>query len=383
MEHPIDLVGTIRERPPEETLDRLLPLLPHLGITRLAHVGGLDHIGIPVSLAVRPLSRSLSVSQGKGITRALADVSAIMESVEGFHSEHLREPVVVASFADLRAAGRLAIAPSTLVPGRLEIASGIDDCPIAWIDATDIRDDQPWLVPRSAVCLDFTAVRREHAALVVSSNGLAAGNSRDEAVLHGIYEVVERDAHAKWERMPADAIAATEIDTATIGGSCGDLIAMFRRAGVRVRTWDATGETGVPTFVCHIRGSGDSRSLSTYGGAGAHGAKEIALSRALTEAAQSRLTFITGSRDDCPPERYAIQRAAAGELVDVPSSGRAKPFSACPSLSICDSFARSIAQVTERLASIGLDRVLVVDLTRDDVGIPVVHVVIPGLAHHY
>ena len=252
-----------------------------------------------------------------------------------------------------------------------------------WVDATDASTGTTWLLPRSVVCLDFTCERREHIALSVSSNGLAAGNTKLEAICHGIYEVVERDAHARWELKEADAIAETEIDITTLDGSCLGLVAMFQRAGVNVRIWDATSDVGLPTFVCHIRGSGDARSLSTYGGAGAHRVREIALSRALTEAAQSRLTLITGSRDDCMPQRYATQRVGAGELVDVlPSDGK-KPFGTCAALPPCESFDHSVQQVLELLASSGFERVLVVDLTREDLQIPVVHVVIPGMIHRY
>jgi ribosomal protein S12 methylthiotransferase accessory factor YcaO len=61
--------GTVRERTAEEALDRLKPLLPEFGITRIADVTGLDTIGIPVMTVVRPLARSLSVSQGKGLRK--------------------------------------------------------------------------------------------------------------------------------------------------------------------------------------------------------------------------------------------------------------------------------------------------------------------------
>jgi YcaO-like protein with predicted kinase domain len=64
--------GTVRERTAEEALDRLKPLLPEFGITRIADVTGLDTIGIPVMTVVRPVARSLSVSQGKGVTKELA-----------------------------------------------------------------------------------------------------------------------------------------------------------------------------------------------------------------------------------------------------------------------------------------------------------------------
>src|SRR5215218_5721937 len=86
--------GTHRAVSPAETLRRIRPLLRPAGITRLADVTGLDWIGVPVYQAIRPRSRLLAVSQGKGLTRAQAQVSALMESLEGFHAEDVTLPTV-------------------------------------------------------------------------------------------------------------------------------------------------------------------------------------------------------------------------------------------------------------------------------------------------
>src|SRR5687768_13787505 len=72
-------LGTVRSRDPAATLALLLPHLPRFGITRLANVTGLDRVGIPVYQAIRPNSRGLSLSQGKGIDATAAKVSALME----------------------------------------------------------------------------------------------------------------------------------------------------------------------------------------------------------------------------------------------------------------------------------------------------------------
>jgi ribosomal protein S12 methylthiotransferase accessory factor YcaO len=77
--------GTHRALAPDETLARVRHHASQMGITRLGNVTGLDLIGIPVAVAVRPNSRSVSVSQGKGLTLPQAMASALMEAVEGFH----------------------------------------------------------------------------------------------------------------------------------------------------------------------------------------------------------------------------------------------------------------------------------------------------------
>src|SRR5438552_592107 len=72
--------GTHRARSPRATLARMRPLMKRLGITRLACLTGLDAVGVPVWAAIRPNGRSLSTSQGKGLSDDAAAVSALMES---------------------------------------------------------------------------------------------------------------------------------------------------------------------------------------------------------------------------------------------------------------------------------------------------------------
>jgi ribosomal protein S12 methylthiotransferase accessory factor len=95
-------LGTHRAVPPSETVARLRPLMPALGITRLADVTGLDRIGVPVFQAIRPLSRSVSVSQGKGLDADAARASALMEAAETWHAERAETPLRLARERDLR-----------------------------------------------------------------------------------------------------------------------------------------------------------------------------------------------------------------------------------------------------------------------------------------
>ena len=71
-----------------------------MGITRLGNITGLDRIGIPVAIAVRPNSRSVSVAQGKGLEMPQAMASALMEACETFHAEQIG-PLRVAAYRAL------------------------------------------------------------------------------------------------------------------------------------------------------------------------------------------------------------------------------------------------------------------------------------------
>lgn len=94
--------GTHRICAPEETLARLQPLLPTMGITRIANVTGLDRTGMPVVMVCRPNARSVTVSQGKGLTLAAAKASGVMEALEIWHAERIVKPLKLASFDEMR-----------------------------------------------------------------------------------------------------------------------------------------------------------------------------------------------------------------------------------------------------------------------------------------
>jgi ribosomal protein S12 methylthiotransferase accessory factor len=115
---------------------------------------------------------------------------------------------------------------------------------------------------------------------------------------------------------------------------------------------------------------------------GCHPAREVALLRALTEAAQSRLTLIAGSRDDVAHGAFhEHERALAAwrELVDwTQADGPQRRFQEAPTWE-AETFDEDVAWELGRLRAVGVRQVVVVELTRPEFGIPVVRVVIPGL----
>ena len=99
---------------------------PQMGITRVANVTGLDRVGIPVVMVVRPNSRSVAVSQGKGLTVAAAKASGVMEAAELWHAEHITKPLKLASYRGdaRRAPGRR---PGPAAPRRRRVRAGPAD----------------------------------------------------------------------------------------------------------------------------------------------------------------------------------------------------------------------------------------------------------------
>ncbi|WP_437571621.1 YcaO-like family protein [Sorangium sp. So ce542] len=376
------LAGTHRQVPPEETLRRVRRLMPVMGITRVANVTGLDNIGIPVVMVCRPNSRSLSVSQGKGLDLPTAQASGLMESVEAYHAERIDLPLKLASYEELRYTHR-AVEIDDLP--RIAGAQLHADLPILWVEGVDLLQREPVWVPFEVVHTNYTvAMHRTLVGFVASSNGLASGNGALEAISHGLCEAVERDATTLWRQRSPESRAATRIALDSVPeGSCRAALDMYERAEVAVGVWEITSDIGVPVFLCKICDRRDNplRRLGVTEGMGCHPVREIALLRALTEAAQSRLTQIAGSRDDRTPSQYVRQRdpnitAAAREELERP--GPRRRFAAGPTFH-AGTFNADVAWELERLRAAGVKRAIAVELTRPELGIPVVRVVVPGL----
>jgi hypothetical protein len=93
--------GTHRAKKPEETLNSIKPYLDRAGVTRIADVTGLDNIGVPTILALRPNALTIACSSGKGLTLDQAYVSGAMEAFELYAAETAVLPSIRASYNDL------------------------------------------------------------------------------------------------------------------------------------------------------------------------------------------------------------------------------------------------------------------------------------------
>jgi ribosomal protein S12 methylthiotransferase accessory factor len=296
------VAGTHRTRRPAETWRLAGKLFGRCGISRVADVTGLDVLGIPTWVAVRPLASTLSVSQGKGATHVQAKVSASMEAIELWYAENAptlergpraaraAELALPYDFAGLQRAARSLVTEAT---------------PLAWVPAGIIGQDRTALVPEACVTISSMASAQWSPPLLrVSSNGLASGNCAEEAALHALFELVERDSTADLGRRPAED--RDYVDPSTVDDpGCAELIGRIREAGVWLELVDNTRDPGFPCYVAYLWSPEDP---SVYSGSGCHSDPGVALSRAITEAAQSRLTVINGTRDDVRGSLYRSHR---------------------------------------------------------------------------
>ncbi len=372
-------LGTQRAVSPTETIAQVGPFLAGMGITRVANVTGLDRIGIPIVMVVRPNSRSLAVSQGKGLDLDSAKASGLMESIETWHAERIIRPVRYAPFAELR--GEHATVEIEWLP-QIRESRFHPQRRMLWIEGHNLVDGRSVWVPYEMVHTDYTyPVPPGHGCFPCSTNGLASGNHVLEATCHAICEVIERDATSVWHHLPQQAREKTRVVPDTIDDSaCREVLDRLEAAAIDVTAWDVTTDVGVPSFYCLII---EKNGLGGHlgAGAGSHPSRDVALLRAFTEAAQTRLTYISGSRDDLSPDEFT--QGGVSEKVDdardlIGPNPPLRDFRQVPTR-MADTFEDDLAWLIDRLRAVGIEQVVAVDLTRPEIGIPVVRVVIPGL----
>jgi ribosomal protein S12 methylthiotransferase accessory factor len=374
--------GTHRTMDPAATLANLKPLMPAVGITRVANLTGLDVTGVPVVAVCRPNSRSNIVAQGKGLDLDAAKISGMMEAIEGYYAERIMQPVIFASASEM--GERYALADLDGLPRRRTTGFNTDTR-ILWTASRDVCSHREAWLPYEMVHANFSLPHPPGAGnFPCSTNGLAAGNSSIEALSHGICEAVERDAATLFDLTPR-ATERRRVDLSSIDDpDCLAVIDRIQVAGLAVAIWDITSDVGIAVFQCQImeRGSGPGLLALPAEGHGCHLDRSVALLRALTEAAQARVTAICGLREDIGPDMYGRyddpDTLEAWRRV-VTSTEAARRFTDVPTY-MSGTVAGDIAHALGRLRSVGIDQVLSIELTAATGGpVSVTRVVIPGL----
>jgi YcaO-like protein with predicted kinase domain len=374
----IDVGTSIRTRPPEETLAQVGMHLPRMGVVRLADITGFDRVGLPVVAAVRPNARGPTARYGKGLTLSAARVSAAMEAVETYHTEHPTIPVVLGSIAEI-AAGRKVL--STTMHLRVRGKSFDSNTEILWVEGLEVVSrEKLWLPFESATFVSRQPTPYWAGFFRSESTGTAAGNTMLEATLHGLYEVIERDARTLFAVRPRASQAAARVDPHTVRDPVTvELIKKIESADLCPAIWDVTSDICIPCFMVRVLERDQGRmphSLWSSGG-GAHLSPMIALRRALTEALQGRAVLMSGCGDDFNESHYAPCSKAHGQnwkhwLNEKPVG----EMLATDDLQ-CSSYEDELQAILDRLTRADFSEVVVVDLTQHEFGIPVVSVCVP------
>ena len=369
----------------ETTYARACDVLSQVPITRISDLTPLDRLGLPTVSAITPLALDLTSHMGKGRDLMSAKVSAIMEAVERVSAEGPAPGAKRrARFDDFESGGEQpAIDPHSLtLPGD---SAYRPDKVFTWVCSQDLIANHPvWMVSDLV-----TTPPREGVLHEVDTNGLAAGNTLLEATVHGLCEVIERDAWSQHEfvtqfgdeRTPLPMRRSIDLDS--LPGEAGRWAERIRGGGLDLVVHDITNDLGVATVQALLT---DPYFMTPSGprpmyfqGLGTHPNADTAALRAITESVQARLSLIQGARDDyntMPSSTRPYTRSQRAAHLD---AGDTVSFSGVANVDHGDVL-DDLHYLIDRLVSAGFGRLVVTDLTQAKLGIPVVRVRVPGLS---
>lgn len=344
-----------------------------LGITRLASQTGLDRTGIPCYAAIRPNSLTLASHQGKGVDETSAKLSAIMEAAEYAVAEAPETPDRVLSLRQLHEARLEMLDMANLLPRGFALDP---ELPVRWVEGEELSTGAPVLVPYDAVVLGTPPVA--FTAISQSTNGLAAGISRERVLLHALCELIERDAVCLWGFKSDAAAFATAVAPEMFDDRGVDvLVARVAQAGYRINLFDQTTNAGVPVvYAVMFPADGADKHFDAASGAACHPVAAVAAAKAIVEAAQTHVTNIAGARDDIVGAEYdtALSRSIR-VLTEARPGGRPAPAGFAGE----ETPAELLRFVLHGLQRAGLSRVVTVRLGSERLGIEVVKAFVPGL----
>ena len=369
----------IRIVPPEETLARVLPLLKDNGFSEPEDITHFDNIGIPVFSIDRQHTAmgKPKYYNGKGATTAQAEASAVMEAVERYSAEMRDSDEIVYGTYEQACDVMLTVNPVELIlPAK--ILGELNGQMLAWTEGWEMFRGEPIWVPACAVYYPYVPdgdlqLFRWH------TNGIASGNTLEEAILHALFEDIERDA---WSMVEYNDMTNGDILIRDKDSVPAQLIEKFADQGVEIHLKDLTNDIGVPTIGASADDTRTKDPEMLTIGVGTHLNPEIAAIRAITEVAQSRTTHKHGMKINAQLQKVTqdmgYDRVKAVNHLWFGENPRKVYLEDMEDLStpyVLD----DIEVVLGKLMNAGFDQVVCVDLTRPELGLPTVRMVVPGL----
>jgi ribosomal protein S12 methylthiotransferase accessory factor len=249
---------------------------------------------------------------------------------------------------------------------------------IDWSPVWSLRDERFKYLPTSLLYFFYNdGSGRDH--FHADSNGCAAGNTLEEAIVQGFLELVERDSYAIWwyNRVQRPAVDLGQFDDSYVR----DLQSQLAETGRRLWMLDITTDLGIPSFVAMSHSTDGGGDFVEYG-SGSHFDARIAVLRSLTEVNQFLSIGLVGGRDTGSTNSDGADPFLLRDhpyLIPNGNSGMRPDLGA--TFAGLDKREQVMACV-ELAKRQGLD-FLVLDQTRPDIEVPVVRVIVPGLRHFY
>lgn len=279
--------GMHRARPPGETIERMRRLMPMIGVSEMNEITHIDRVSIPCFATIRP-SALLKVSRyhvTSGITAPQAKVTAMMAALERFASEYRGEPMACASYEEIGITR--SVDPRDLFPPRpLEMGEKVH-----WTEGWDILNMEQAFVPSNAVFHPYDSLGMVKPLFPSDTLGLASGNTKEEAILHALCEVIGCDALSMAERGRIIKKTLSLEDRS----KAKELLEKFTSAGIEIYLWLLEGRCGIPTVVAAADDPVSRDPLLLVVGAGTHPSPQVAATEALVKVARNRMIQLTGS----------------------------------------------------------------------------------------
>lgn len=334
-------------------------------------------------------------SFGKGSTAEQGEASALMEAIERysgiFQNDEIRRmrrftdfapgeairPNDILLFSDAQSQSSLNQQTENEADHTQMAPPAFDQSArIEWSPVWSLRDNAFKYVPTSLLYFFYSGPAAFHA----DSNGCAAGNTLEEAIVQGFLELAERDSYAIWwyNRLRRPEVDLSQFDDSYVR----DLQAQLADSGRRLWVLDVTNDLGIPSFVAILHWMHNGRENIEFG-SGAHFDSRIALLRALTELNQFLSIGLMGGGTG---EKSSLDGTTPLHLQEYPfltPSGKPTNYSRSgEKFGLHGNTREQVDACVEIARRAGLD-FLVLNQTRPDVGVPVVRVIAPGLRHFY
>lgn len=300
----LKLGSSFRTQNAELSFEQARQVLGKLGISRVTDVTRLDRLGLPVHASIRPRGQVLRVHAGKGLTASESRIGAAMEAIEfavadpattPWQAESMNRDALESRWADgLRLADFPPRFGSTWTPKD----------PVPTVTCDELNTGRQLPLPAELIFFPFEPADAP-VLFGSSTTGLASGNTLDEATLHGLFEVLERDAMS----MNKADDRSQRVPSASLPPPFKAMAARWAAEGIALAVRHVPNEFGLPCFESFLHEPNETH-VPLCAGSGLHIEPRIALARSICEAAQSRLSAIHGGRDDID-QTYAEQQAPA------------------------------------------------------------------------
>ncbi len=338
-----------------------------------------------------------SASMGKGVTEIQAKVSALCEALERYCCRYEGDSSAVR--ASLEAMGERAIDPRSILlfsEKQYALREEVNARSDSWNYVPEPFDPQEqieWTPVRSLIhgTKSYVATAQcwfgypfdlQRRFVQACSNGCASGNTLEEAIFQGMMELVERDSVALWwyNRLSVPALNLESFALPYL-----DQVQKAHRDRYQRALWvlDVTSDTEIPTFVAVSTKQGREVPEPVFG-FGAHRDPQIALLRAVTELNQMLSIVETANRGEHDSHLRRFLEGTIWEQLQflkpntsVPTRTKAH-FDYTPS----DDILEDVRLCADHLYALGMET-FALDMTRPDIGLPVVRVIVPGLRHFW